>query len=128
MDILLIILPDKDTALYNRIKRSSDVDIGVPTVCVIGNKDKRGNLDKYYKSNGTYFANVAMKFNLKLGGTNHTLNDVDMGIISKGKTMVVGIRCGTSIARYQKGKCRLHSYQYRQRHCAIAGRTASPSA
>lgn len=38
-----------------------------------------------------YLANVALKFNLKLGGTNHTLRDIDMGIVSKGKTMVVGI-------------------------------------
>ena len=39
----------------------------------------------------TYFINVALKFNLKLGGTNHILKEVDMGIISKGQTMVVGI-------------------------------------
>lgn len=39
----------------------------------------------------TYFANVALKFNLELGGTNHILKEVDMGIISKGHTMVIRI-------------------------------------
>ena len=85
MNILLVILPTKDTVLYNRIKRCSDVTEGIHTVCVIG----RG--DKFLKVNGTYLANVALKFNLKLGGTNHKLNDVDIGIISQGRTMVVGI-------------------------------------
>lgn len=43
------------------------------------------------KENRTYFANVALKFNLKLGGTNHTLEKSYMGILSKDQTMVVGI-------------------------------------
>lgn len=85
MNILLVILPTKEIVLYNRIKRCSDVTEGIHTVCVIGQSDK------FFKVNGTYLANVALKFNLKLGGINHKLNDVDMGIISKGRTMVVGI-------------------------------------
>ena len=83
MDILLVILPGKDTALYNRIKRFSDQSEGIHTVCVIE--------DKFLKCQGTYFGNVALKFNLKLGGTNHTLSKNDMGIVSQGNTMVVGI-------------------------------------
>ena len=90
LDILLVVLPDKDTALYNRIKRFSDLIEGIHTVCVLGKEDEHERGEKLYKCNGTYFANVALKFNLKLGGTNHTLNDVDLGIISRGKTMVVG--------------------------------------
>ena len=86
IDILFIVLPTKDTALYNRIKRHFDQVEGIHTVCVVG-KDK----NKFYSRQGTYLANVALKFNLKLGGTNHTLNDEDLGIISQGKTIVVGI-------------------------------------
>lgn len=85
MDILLIILPAKETALYNRMKRLGDGDKGIHTVCVIGGPKQ------FYKCNGTYCANVALKFNLKLKGTNHKLGDSDLGIISQGKTMVVGI-------------------------------------
>ena len=83
LDILLVILPIKDTALYNRIKKFCDRIEGIQTVCVVE--------DKFFNVNGTYLANVALKFNLKLGGTNHTLNAVDRGIISQGKTMVIGI-------------------------------------
>lgn len=46
---------------------------------------------KFMNHEPTYFANVALKFNLKLGGKNHILKEVDMGIISKGHTMVVVI-------------------------------------
>ena len=83
MSILLIFLPYKDTTLYNDIKKSCDRIIGIHTVCVV-----EGN---FYKLNATTLTNVALKFNLKLGGTNHTLKDIDMGIISLGRTMVVGI-------------------------------------
>lgn len=89
IDIILVILPIKDTALYNQIKRLFDRAEGIHTVCVTV-KDSRGK-GKFYSRNGTYLANVALKFNLKLGGTNHTLGDIEMGIISQGKTMVVGI-------------------------------------
>ena len=83
LDILLITLPAKDTALYNRIKRYSDQNAGIHTVCVIE--------DGFLKRQGSYLGNVALKFNLKLGGINHTLRDIDLGIVSQGKTMVVGI-------------------------------------
>ena len=83
MEILLVVLPNKNTELYNMIKGFCDRVEGIHTVCVIA--------AGFYKRNGTYFANVALKFNLKLGGTNHTLKDADTGIVSKGKTMVVGI-------------------------------------
>ena len=81
--ILLVALPAKDTALYNWIKRLSDQSKGIHTVCVIESR--------FLKCQGPYFGNLALKFNLKLGGTNHTLSKTDMGIVSYGKTMVVGI-------------------------------------
>ncbi|KAM0797533.1 ribonuclease H-like domain-containing protein [Usnea florida] len=83
IEILLVALPAKDTALYNRIKRISDQSEGIHTVCVVENR--------FLKSQLSYFGNLALKFNLKLGGTNHTLSKTDMGIVSQGKTMVVGI-------------------------------------
>lgn len=83
IDILLITLPYKDTGLYNRIKRFGDLIDGIHTVCVIE--------EKFLECQGAYFGNVALKFNLKLGGINHTLSNTDMGIVSQGKTMVVGI-------------------------------------
>ncbi|KAI9773827.1 MAG: hypothetical protein M1840_006052 [Geoglossum simile] len=85
--LALVILPKPMTAVYNRVKYVGDVLRGVHTVCVVGQKLAKQTLDK----NAQYFANVALKFNLKLGGTNQSLDPPRLGIISEGKTMVVGI-------------------------------------
>ncbi|KAL8794371.1 MAG: hypothetical protein Q9195_003069 [Heterodermia aff. obscurata] len=83
--LLLVILPVKQAPLYNRVKHIADTKAGVHTICVVGNKfaDPKGQ-DKY-------FANVALKFNLKLGGTNQTIDANKLGVISEDKTMVVGL-------------------------------------
>ena len=83
LKLLLVALPAKDTALYNLVKRLGDQGVGIHTVCVVEGK--------FLTCDGSYFGNLALKFNLKLGGTNHTLSETDMGILSQGKTMVVGI-------------------------------------
>ena len=85
---LLIILPARDPALYNRIKQLGDITFGIHTVCVVA--------DKFCKRGVRYYANVALKFNLKLGGVNQLLDNKDnktkpLGIIDDGKTMVVGL-------------------------------------
>ena len=82
-NILLVVLPGKNIVLYNKIKKLCDQMEGIHTVCVVESKFQKGD--------PTYFANVALKFNLKLGGTNHTLEETNLGIVAKGKTMVVGI-------------------------------------
>lgn len=81
--LLLIVLPAPDVALYKHIKHLGDVRCGVLTVCVDG--------DKYYKRQKQYFANVALKCNLKLGGINQQVGLENKGIISEGKTMIVGL-------------------------------------
>lgn len=45
----------------------------------------------FYKGSPQYYANVALKVNLKLGGINHVLKDQLPAVISQGKTMVIGI-------------------------------------
>ena len=82
---LLIILPVKSAPLYNRIKRIGDIKAGIHTVCVVG--------DKFIKEKGQdkYFANVLLKVNLKLGGTNQAIDSNRLGVISEDKTMVVGL-------------------------------------
>lgn len=83
--LLLVVLPVKQAPLYNRIKHIGDTKAGVHTICVVGSKfsNDRGQ-DKY-------FANVALKFNLKLGGTNQVIDGSKLGIIGEDKTMVVGL-------------------------------------
>ena len=82
--LILVIMPYVDTPIYNRVKLACDVKAGLLNVCVVGSKFAKDRNDQY-------FANVALKFNLKLGGRNQTLDNNRLGIISEGKTMVVGI-------------------------------------
>lgn len=82
---MLVILSNKDAAIYSRIKYIADTKAGIHTVCVVASKFA----EEY--GQGQYFANVALKFNLKGGGTNQSLDMNKLGILSEGKTMVVGI-------------------------------------
>jgi eukaryotic translation initiation factor 2C len=81
--LLFVIIPYVDSAIYNRVKFACDVKEGLLNVCTLG--------PKFARANDQYFANVALKFNLKLGGQNQCLDNVKLGIIAEGKTMVVGI-------------------------------------
>ncbi|KAJ8058470.1 hypothetical protein OCU04_012658 [Sclerotinia nivalis] len=78
---VLCILPINDVMLYNTIKRYADTIAGIHTVCV--------QYSKFVKGDAQYFGNVALKFNLKAGGINQTIDN--LGIVNEGKTMVVGI-------------------------------------
>ncbi|KAF2008657.1 Piwi-domain-containing protein [Aaosphaeria arxii CBS 175.79] len=83
--VLLIILPDANAQLYNRIKFYGDVKYGVHTICMIASKlmKERGR--------DQYCANVALKLNLKLGGINQQVNPQNLSLIEEDKTMIVGI-------------------------------------
>jgi eukaryotic translation initiation factor 2C len=81
--IILVILPQISTAIYRAVKYSCDVQYGLLNVCVVAYK--------FARANSQYHANVALKFNLKLGGRNQTLQKDKLGIIAEGKTMVVGM-------------------------------------
>ncbi|KAE8354848.1 ribonuclease H-like domain-containing protein [Aspergillus coremiiformis] len=94
LDLLYIILPDKDTFWYPRIKRLCDVEYGLQTVCSVGSKlvAKRGQTEEQYGKNlDMYMRNIALKFNLKLGGTNHMVDNVRLSLINEDKTMIVGL-------------------------------------
>ena len=80
---LVIVLPDNDASTYKQIKKLGDTVYGIHTVCVLGDEKK------FYKDNADqYFANVALKINLKLKGINHVLRDQPKLYES---TMVIGI-------------------------------------
>lgn len=83
LDLVIVVLPLKDTQLYNLVKRLGEIDFGIQTQCVVKEKimQERGQLG--------YFANVALKVNLKFDGINHKLKD-EHPLIKGGKTMVVG--------------------------------------
>lgn len=81
--LVFVVLPGKktDTTVYNAVKYLGDVEFGIHTVCVLR--------DQITKCSPQYFANVALKVNLKMGGANHKLSN-DIKIIKEGKTMVLG--------------------------------------
>ena len=48
-------------------------------------------MNKFSKADPMTSANIALKVNLKSGGTNHALSRGDLGFLEQGKTMLVGI-------------------------------------
>lgn len=89
LDLLLVILPGRDksdnTELYSYVKTLGDTKYGIHTICVVGSKFTGG------RGEDQYFANVALKFNLKLGGNNQMVEPSRLSFINEDKTMVVGI-------------------------------------
>lgn len=85
LELLFIVLPYESSALYNYIKTLGEIKYGLRTQCVIGSKfmNPRGQ--------PMYFANVALKVNLKVGGHNHLVEQDRLSFIADDKTMLVGI-------------------------------------
>lgn len=82
---VLCILPYADVAIYNSIKTVADTKAGIHTVCCVGQKFMKE------QRQDQYFGNISLKFNLKAGGINQVLDPAKLGLISEGKTMVMGI-------------------------------------
>ncbi|KAB8072265.1 hypothetical protein BDV29DRAFT_158687 [Aspergillus leporis] len=88
LDLLYIILPAKDHPLYPQIKRLCDVQYGLQTICNVGSKlvaRSTQTEDQYARSLDQYLRNVALKFNLKLGATNQTVENLRSSIIQRGQ-------------------------------------------
>ncbi|KAF5700184.1 putative argonaute like post-transcriptional silencing QDE-2 [Fusarium mundagurra] len=85
LDLLFIILPGANIPLYKRIKTIADKNYGIHTICSVGSKLLKD------RGRDQYMANVALKFNLKLGGINQMVENKNLGIIDQNKTMIVGI-------------------------------------
>lgn len=83
----VVILPDTDKDSYATVKRVFDQHIGSHTVCF--------TVGKLAKANPQFWANLCLKFNLKLGGVNHlpalegTGNNSAFTVLGR-DTMVVG--------------------------------------
>lgn len=83
--LLLVILSNGDKHIYSGLKHLCDVYLDVPNVCVQVAKirKERGQLQ--------YYANVALKVNMKLGGVNHAVDEASMGKLRQPPTMLVGM-------------------------------------
>ncbi|KAM0790571.1 hypothetical protein ACM66B_004439 [Microbotryomycetes sp. NB124-2] len=80
--MVVCFLPRKPCDEYGVIKRFGDVEKGVATQCLLINKVKKGNAQ--------YYANVALKMNVKLSGINSILSTEDLGPVAEVPTMVLG--------------------------------------
>ena len=83
--LVLVILSNGDKHVYAGLKHLCDVYLDVHTVCVHAEKFKRE------KGQLQYFANVALKVNMKLGGVNHSLDPESMRWLKEKPTMLVGM-------------------------------------
>ncbi|OJA18329.1 hypothetical protein AZE42_02798 [Rhizopogon vesiculosus] len=82
--LVLVMLSNNDKNIYEGLKYLCDVCLGIATVCV--------RVAKIRKEKGQlhYFANVALKVNMKMGGVNHKLDEDTGRWLSSVPTMVVG--------------------------------------
>ncbi|KAL9597740.1 MAG: hypothetical protein Q9219_004934 [cf. Caloplaca sp. 3 TL-2023] len=81
LKILLVILPVKSQYVYSRVKFWAETEYGIHTVCSVGD---------FNSKKPEYWANVAHKFNLKLGGINQMLPSNKLGVLAE-KIMLVGM-------------------------------------
>jgi len=83
IQIVYVFLPGQEKGVYAAVKYCGDVKAGVGTVCSQWNKVSKE------RGQDQYLANVALKFNIKMGGTNHILGPAQLGDLKGGKTMIV---------------------------------------
>lgn len=81
--LVLVMLASGDKAIYEGLKHLCDVYLDVASVCVQSSKIR--------KSNPQYFANVALKVNMKMGGVNHKLDQNSAKWLNTAPTMIVGM-------------------------------------
>jgi eukaryotic translation initiation factor 2C len=81
--LVLVILSSGDKHIYAGIKHLCDVYLDLPTVCVHSSKIRKGQPQ--------YYANVALKINIKMGGVNHALDQRSMAWLRQSPTMLVGM-------------------------------------
>jgi hypothetical protein len=73
IQLVVVVCPNRLPAdTYNALKFFGDIQIGIHTSCILAKKfKKRGKGQQPWDP--SYFSNVALKINLKLGGNNHKL-------------------------------------------------------
>jgi len=83
--LVLVMLSNGDKNIYEGLKHLCDVYLDVATVCVHVGKIRKE------KGQPQYFANVALKVNMKMGGVNHKLDENTGRWLSSEPTMIVGM-------------------------------------
>ncbi|KAG6369734.1 putative argonaute-like protein [Boletus reticuloceps] len=84
-DLVLVMLSNDDAAIYNGLKWLCDVKLDIATVCIQSEKVRKD------RGQPQYFANVALKVNMKMGGINHTLDAKSGAWLKSASTMIMGM-------------------------------------
>jgi len=74
LQLILVLLPTKDTGPYKDVKHVSDTELGIPSQCFVAKPAGIG-YGNYPRGLPQYCANVALKINAKLDGVNAKLLD-----------------------------------------------------
>jgi eukaryotic translation initiation factor 2C len=87
IDLVVVLLPRKDTGIYQIIKKVADTDVGIHTICHVVLRNGSPNTQP------GVLANLVLKFNIKLGGDSLSANQVlsRQGPILTDNTMILGI-------------------------------------
>lgn len=83
LDLVLAILPTKDTDIYSSVKQVCNLHSSIHNVYMLE--------EKLYHKNNQYLANICLKVNLKLSGVNQVLGTNKLGVISNSKTIIIRI-------------------------------------
>ena len=89
VSLLFVLLPRKSQEIYAMVKRMGDIKVGIHTICVALKSPKSG---LEMASHNSVHWNLALKANMKLGGTNQWLGQTwtKSDVLAR-STMFVGI-------------------------------------
>ncbi|KAF8759230.1 hypothetical protein HU200_010260 [Digitaria exilis] len=87
IDLLLAVLPDKNSSLYGKVKRICETDIGLMSQCC-----RKSTISKKSKKSDQILANIAIKINSKAGGRNSVFDDTQksLPVVSNKPTIIFG--------------------------------------
>jgi len=85
--IIICVLPTKDSGPYRAVKWAGDHAVGIVTQCIVASN---AGITRPPKGLEQYCANVAMKVNAKLGGTNVTIFNRMFPLIADRPFMLIG--------------------------------------
>ncbi|QLL32434.1 hypothetical protein HG536_0C06030 [Torulaspora globosa] len=90
--VLFVLARGNDAGIYNRLKEIADLRFGVLNSCVVW--------DSFSKNSPQYNTNAVMKMNLKLQGTNHSLDAKDMELLTDKATGLPFLVIAADVTHY----------------------------
>ena len=108
--LVLVMLSNEDKAIYNGLKWLCDVKLDIATVCMQSEKVRRD------RGQPQYFANVALKANMKMGGINHKLDANSGAWLKSASTMIMGMDVTHATGGGPTNETREHLYTCSYKH------------